>query len=229
MGKRIIIMGSIILCLALGVAGFFYLKQDKNDNTTDLLQEEITLSEKIMNVTSIEEYEKLTKSIENESVIGEDRSGATIEEFILFHENATITYYFDSDGSVKEFEAWFYFNEGPEENSLPEEITIDELRDKTEGVLQGFCKMFGVNNLPDLYLTRDDGTFEKIESVDSYQTILDGTAWIDFSVRDEAGTYWTIRINSEGNLCTVDIWRYFNVEEYKDYFANVSLYEEKEK
>lgn len=227
--KKRIIIGSIVLCLVLTVAGFFFFKQGQNDDTRDQIQEEVSLYERIMNVTSIKEYEKLTKSIENESVLGEDKSGATIEEYVLFHENATITYYFDADGNVKEFETWLYFNEGPEENSLPEEITVEEMRDKTEGVLKKFCEMFGVKSLPDLYLTLDDGTFEKIEAVDSYQKILDGTAWIDFSVRDEVGTYWTIRIYSAGNLCTVDIWRHFDVEEYKDYFASISLYEEKEK
>lgn len=227
--KKRIIIASIVLCLSLIVAGIFLFKPEKKDDTLELLNNQISLYEKILNITSIKEYEKLTKIIENESVLGNDKSGATVREIDLFHENATITYYFDAKGNVKEFETWFHFNEGSEGNSLPEEITVEELRDKTEGVLKEFCKMFGVLELPDLYLTHIDGTYEKVESTDSYQKMLEGIAWIDFAVRDELGTYWTIRIYSESNLCTVDIWRYFDVEEYKDYFANVSLYEEKEK
>ena len=229
MKKRIIITGLIVICIALAVAGIFFFKKDKKNEAKDSIDKEISLYEEILNVSSLKEYEKLTKSIENESVLGEDKSGATIEEFALFHENAVITYYFDVEGNVREFETWFHFNEGPEENSLPEEITVEELRDKTEGVLKAFCKMFGVLELPDLYLTHSDGTYEKIESIDSYQKMIEGIAWIDFSVRDESGTYWTIRVYSESNLCTVDIWRYFDTEGYKDYFANISLYEEKEK
>lgn len=227
MKKRIIIIGTVTLCLILMFVIVFVVRKDKRGTTTNDVSDEVAIGIKIINISSMEEYKELANTVEYTCVLGQDEAGASIYGFELFHESANITYYFDSDGNVEEAGIYFLFNEDDEIGSEPKEITPQELKYKTEGVLTEFCRLFEVYSLPDLYMSHNDGTFEKVESADSYQVIIDGGGSLDFSVRDATGSYWILRVYCEEKLCVVDIQRYFNVEEYKDYFANISLYKEK--
>ena len=86
--------------------------------------------------------------------------------------------------------------------------------------------MFDFSDIPDIYLTNQDGTFTLVEDNANFKNLADGLSYLTFSIRDESGYLWELSLYSNDGLVTANIRKYFNVEETLGYIANISLYEE---
>ena len=77
-----------------------------------------------------------------------------------------------------------------------------------------------------MWIDNEDGTFTLVENAASFQGLIDGSSYLQFSIRDQAGCYWELNVYANEGLISANLRKYFNVEETLEYVANISLYEE---
>ncbi len=230
--KNVIILLICVLILLGAVALFWFFGNNEKevDNLSSLNSQTDTpwAEQKILtNIRSVDEFKSILSNESFEYELATDNSGGSIYGVDFLGNNTYITYYFDKEGKTSDFSWTYYLNMIEDEDTYEiEEINFDLLAEKTYTAVEGFCSMFDFNAKVDLYLTNNDGTFTKIESNENFRTILDEQSYLDFSIRDVDGYYWLMRVSYNGELAYVNIYKYFDVQMYLGYEANISLYEE---
>lgn len=227
-GVNIIAILAIILVLVVvGIILAIVLSKQKAPDGADLPaygQEDRSMLE----LESREAFLAYSEEGEYECVMATDMPFGSIFDVPLMEQRAVVTYQFDEQGKTTELRAFYYLNSEFSEDEVQEiwEITVGELSDATIGAVESFCGMFGCTEIPDIYLTNNDGTFTKIEEDTDFQAIADGSSELRFGIRDEEGYFWELTVRLNGELYVVAVDKYFNVEEMLPYVADISLYEE---
>lgn len=231
MKKKILFFISILLVIAIVIVGVFFIKKGETDSSNITDNKENEVQKTVTELLSIEEVEKFAKENKIEYNMGLDKSGATLCNASLLDEHYNITYFFDGNGKSTELSINSILNATVDENDFILEITditADSLSQKVWKIIYSLCDMLNCTLTTNLYLSNDDGTFTAIETEQDFQRIIDGTAFLSFSVRDKDGMYWVLRVSSNDSLISMQINKYFDKNQYIDYFANISLYEEEE-
>lgn len=180
-----------------------------------------------LHLETIEQFSEFAESGEYECHLGNDQSGGSIYHVSILGQDAVVTYYFDDKGKTTDFEAFYYLNADIEnlDSITVNDISLEEISDLCQETVSRFCLMFECVDVPDIYLSNQDGTFTLIENAANFQSLADGLSYLAFSIRDESGYLWELNLYSNEGLITANVRKYFNVEETKNYIANISLYE----
>lgn len=227
MKKKIIVYLLVVIFLLIGVGILFLLpRTDKGNEDSLNNKEEIAMQLLVTDIKSTEEFDTFVDKYKYQFGMVDDKSVASIYDVSFLGENSYATFYFDSNGKTTDLSLFYYLNAVEKNDEFDiTELSLEDLADKSRAAIEKFCKMFDCDFSTDLYLANNDGTFTKVESDENFQTIVDRTSYLDFSLRDKNGYYWLLRISYEENLAVVNISKYFNIDEYKDHVANISLYE----
>ena len=221
------ILGVVLALIAVAIVLVIILKEPAPVDNTDESKPDV-LGYSALHLETIEQFSKFAEQGEYECHLGDDRSGGSIYHVPVLGQDAVVTYYFDAQGKTTDFEAFYYLNADivnlDEITSV--EISLEELADLCREMVGRFCLMFDFSDIPDIYLTNQDGTFTLVEDNANFKNLADGLSYLTFSIRDESGYLWELSLYSNDGLVTANIRKYFNVEETLGYIANISLYEE---
>ena len=230
MKKGINIFVIIAIVLGLIVAGVllaYFLRKPASTEISAVSKQDM-FGASALHIETIDQFTKFSEDGNYECHLGNDRSGGSIYKVPVLGQEAVVTYYFDAQGKTTDFEAFYYLNATIEnlDSITINEVTEEELASLCRDTVGRFCLMFGCDSVPDMYITNQDGTFTLVENTTSFQSIADGLSYLKFSVRDENGYYWELTLYSNDGLITVNVRKFFNIEETLGYVANISLYEE---
>lgn len=230
MKKNVNIIAILAIALAViivGVALFLFLRKPATLDDTKVSKQD-ALGYSALHLETIEQFSEFAEQGKYECHLGNDRSGGSIYNVPVLGRYAVITYYFDEQGKTKDFEAFYYLNADMVglDNVNTYDVSIEELAEMCNETVSNFCMMFDCNTDVDVYLSNDDGTFTLAENAESFQGLIDGNSYLQFSIRDQSGYYWELNIYANECLFTANVRKYFNVEETLEYIANISLYEE---
>ncbi len=222
----------VIIAVALGLIAvvavlmIFLGKPAPVDNDAGVNQD--VLGYPALNLETIDQFSEFAKDGGYECHLGDDRSGGSIYHIPVLGQDAVVTYYFDSNGTTTDFEAFYYLNADiiDPESITANEVSLEEIADICRETVSRFCLMFGCSVVPDMYLTNQDGTFTIAEGDESFQGLVEGVSYLTFSIRDENGYFWELSLYANDGLISANIRKFFNVEETLNYIANISLYEE---
>lgn len=218
-----IVLGLIAAAVVLVI---FLRKPATVDNNNGTKQDVLGYS--ALHLETIDQFSEFAKKGEYECHLGSDRSGGSIYHVPVLNQDAVVTYYFDAQGNTSDFEAFYYLNADivnlDEINAV--EVSLEDIADLCRETVGRFCLMFDCSDVPDMYLTNEDGSFTLVEDNASFQSLADGLSYLTFSIRDENGYLWELSLYANDGLVTANIRKYFNVEETLGYIANISLYEE---
>lgn len=226
MKKRILIIILIILIVATIIGGIIFLTGDKKNNGDEAENTE-TLS--ILDISTVSEYEAFTKSLKNEHGITNDKLYATIFDFDFLGETATITYSFDGDGNIYEYDVYVDLIstvEGLEEGQEIPKPSAEELKTRTEEILTSFCKMYGCELPENIYVYNNDGTFSDCKDISAYQNLADEVGFLCFTLRDIEGSFFEFTMSYSEGLYSGTLTKHYDKDNYMEYVANISLYDE---
>ncbi len=228
MKKRILIILSIIMVVAVIVCGILFFSGDKNNsNDKDEVNSPETVS--ILDISTVSEYEELVKTLKNETGITNDKLFATIYNFEFLNQTATITYSFDDKGNAYEYVAYFNLlstRDGVEEGDEIPKPSAEQLEKKSNEVLTSFCKMFGCELPENIYVYNDDGTFFESKELSAFQNIVDEKGFLCFTLRDSQGSFYEFTMTYTQGLYSGTLTKHYDKDDYIDYVANISLYDE---
>lgn len=227
-GVNIIAILAIVLAvIAVGVVLFLFLRKPATPDDTKVSKQD-ALGYSALHLETIEQFSEFAEQGKYECHLGNDRSGGSIYNVPVLGRYAVITYYFDEQGNTKDFEAFYYLNADivDLDNINTYEVSTEELAEICRETISNFCTMFDCDTDAAVYLSNEDGTFTLVENAASFQGLIDGTSYLQFSIRDQAGFYWELNVYANEGLISANLRKYFNVEETLEYVANISLYEE---
>ncbi len=104
------------------------------------------------------------------------------------------------------------------------EYTASELNRSMHNVLEKLCEMNGTALEDRFFIFEQDDVLDN-GSNESYQKIINGTAHIEFSIKDANGYYW--KINSEvmnDGAVFLMINKFYDTEAYSNEVPNIDLY-----
>lgn len=216
----------VVIAVAIVLAVGFFRKPAASGNISGSLKDALGYS--ALHLETIDQFSEFAKKGEHECHFGNDRSGGSIYGVPVLGQNAVVTYYFDAQGKTTDFEAFYYINADIINLDSVEvkDTSLEDIADLCRETVGRFCMMFNCSEVPDLYLRNQDGTFTLIENTTNFQSLIDGSSYLKFSIRDENGYLWELSLYANEGLITANIRKYFNVKETLDYLANISLYEE---
>ena len=221
------ILIAVVVLVIVGVVLAVVLKKPAEDQAQSGGMGGVDLGEKVLHLTTIDEFRQYAESGNLECSLGTDMSGGSIYKVPLLGEQTMVTYYFDAQGNTTDFEAFYFLNADitAMENLEIKAMTTEELSKKAWEVIDNFCLMFGCSPDADIYLTNHDGTFTLLENEAGFQAVAEGNSDLMFSIRAKDGYFWELTIAAAEGLVSVNICKYFNLEESLNYVANISLYE----
>ncbi len=233
--KKILMIAGIVVLLAIVLAGIYIFTAKDKSKQPNLGQggagtvgEEANqyMALNFATVSDLEEYVAKNKCTYD---MPATKEGATIEGFPFGDYTATVTYAFDKQGKATQLSAWYMLNADiVEEELVVKSLTVEQFEEAVIKNLNLFCNVLEYELSADLYKSNADGTFTQIKQTEDYQSVMNGESGLDFSIRGRDGCFWILRIVADGDLYTAEIEKYYDVEKYLDYVANISLYEEKE-
>lgn len=232
MKKKIIIGISTILILTfIGVLVFvlFSNKEKPSDEVNETLTsvEEESLEKKIFSLIN---YDDLTALVAAENLDAHyffDNTLAEIGEFVFLGSSSEMSITLDDKGNLETIEVYSQIYDSSKFSSNENGRTIEEdVYDECRGIIINFVRLFGAQYTHDLQLTNYDGTFSKVDEAKDMADIINGKSYINFAVRDKNGNYYVMNIVWFESVLEVNIVKYYDVEGYIDYFADISLFEE---
>lgn len=231
MKKRILIILLIILVVAAIVCGIIFFTGDKNNSNNDNSKDEVNSPEtvSILDIHTVSEFEALSKTLENETGISNDKLLATIFDFEFLNETATISFSFDDKGNAYEYAAYFKLLsslEGVKEGDEIPKPDAEKLQKKSNDVLTSFCKMFDCELPENIYVYNNDGTFSECKDLSAFQNIADEKGYLCFTLRDYEGSFYEFVMTYEQGLYLGTLTKHYDKDSYIDYVANISLYDE---
>lgn len=228
MKKRILIILLIIVVVVAIVCGAIFFTGDKNNNNgKENVNSPETVS--ILDINTVSEFEELSKTLENETGIANDKLLATIFDFEFLNEKATISFSFDDKGNAYEYAAYFNLLSSLEGIKEGEEIPkpdAEKLQKKSTEVLTAFCKMFDCELPDNIYVYNNDGTFSDCKDISAFQNIVDEKGFLCFTLRDSQGSFYEFVMTYEQGLYSGTLTKHYDKDSYIDYVANISLYDE---
>lgn len=146
----------------------------------------------ILNTNTLDEINK--KSKEDNLTVSNYEEGLLIEGYDMFNIGMNVFVDLNSDKSVRRFKCEGY----PFVGSNGEKIAVsaEELKTKSLAALKSFSDRFHTT-YDSFYIieTPDNAVMHKLdkESLESYQAVIDGKAWLELSIKDKNGDIWLFR------------------------------------
>lgn len=225
MKKKVLIVVCILFVLIIvGALILAFVRGNKNIATkTEQLEK------KVISINSYDDFDELVGDEGLNVFYSEDETVANAVDFDFWNSTSEMTIFFDAEKNIESFNIYVplcNISELSTENSGGK--IEDQVYDVCRETINNFSKLFGLQYTENIQLTNYDGTFCVVESMDDITGLLNEESYINFAVRDKNGHYYILRISLFESTLEVEIIKYFDVDEYKDYIANISLYEEKE-
>lgn len=219
------ILGVIMICLV--VVGVLLVVHTKNKEHIAIKTE--SFEKKIISITNYDDFKKLVRKEDLEVYYSEDKTVASAMNFNFLASPSEMTINFDSKENINSFHIYIPLcdlSEVSGENSSAS--TEEEVYGLCKESINTFAKLFGVQYTEMLRLVTYEGDFLDIEEPGDMAPLLSEEAYINFAVRDESGYYYILRIITFESALEAEVIKYFDVTQYEDYVADISLYEEKE-
>lgn len=224
MKKKIFVVCVLLVLIVAGV--FIFTLTRKNDSAT---AERESFEQKLISISNFAEFDDLVSDRKLNVFYSKDKKEATLMEFSFWSSNSEMAVYFDEESNVESFRLYvpaYDFSEWSPENS--DGKIEGRVYDACQKTIDDFSGLFGVNYDQSMRLTNYDGTFSDVESADDIVRLINGDSYINFAVRDQNGYYYVMQIILFESMLEVEIMKYLDVNEYMNYFANISLYENEE-
>lgn len=171
---------------ALRIFGFVSQNGNKAENPSSP-----TEINDILNTNTLDEINKKAK--EDGLKVSNTNGVTVIDGYKLFGFESGVIADLNTDKSVRRFECEGYpFTDYTEETK----ISAEELKAKSLAALKSFSDRFHTT-YDSFYIieTPDNAVMHKLdkESLESYQAVIDGKAWLELSIKDKNGDIWLFR------------------------------------
>lgn len=229
--KKIVIIAVSVLVLVLGTIGVILFmngrEEGKKGNEDESSVSESILENSIFAIRTREQLETVCEdndlSFKDEET-DEGEAYTTIYDLQSFGEMSQYYFEFDEQSSVQSVEAYIILFGYEEDNPhQPKAFTAAELNTKIHEVLGDFCEMHGVQLEDRFYIFSDETMLDNSEDA-SYEQIMEGTACLEFSLRDGLGYYWSITSQTmyDGSVFLM-IDKFYDMETYVDMITNITV------
>ncbi len=179
----------IVLLLAgaaLRIVGFVSKDGSKAENPSSPTE--------INDILNTDTLDEINKKAKEDGLTVSNTDGVTvISGYKLFDFESMVIADLNTDKSVRRFECEGYpFTDYNDETK----ISAEELKTKSIAALKSFSERFGTT-YDSFYIieTPDNEIMHKLdkESLESYQAVIDGKAWLELSIKDKNGDIWLFR------------------------------------
>ncbi len=143
-----------------------------------------------------------------------------------FGHTSQFSYSFDRDANVDSVAVYMLLHGDANDNETPiEPCSAEELQKKCVDALGHLCKMHGVelqNNF--LILDYEQYTQMDVTQTESFQKIIDGEAYLEFTMMDQSGCFWMVYSDCMPNgAIFLRIEKYWDSSDYSDMVPNVTV------
>lgn len=209
------VLGVVLIVTGAALRIFCSFSGKKAEKKENAPKTEVT---DILNASTGEEIKKIAQ--ENGFKVLDTESGIEVDGYKLFGYEAFISVTLNSDNSVKEFvcESYPYLTEI---NNTEEDLKIstEDLKSKSLKTLEKFSGRFNTS-YDKFYIIEKpkegrQNYYDK-NSLDSYQAIINGDAWLELSIKDKNGDIWLYREHGDLLFGVIfKLYRTVNSEETK--------------
>lgn len=226
MKKKVLIV--VFSLFILIIASVLILVLTRNDDHSTIKIEQ--LEQRVIAISNYKEFHKLVSDEGWNVFYSEDKTVANIIDFDFWNSTSEMTILFDAEKNIESFNLYFPLCDIYELSSGNGDSSIEnQVYDVCRETINNFSQLFGIQYTENMQLTNYDGTFCVVESADDITGLINEESYINFTVCDKKGYYYIMQISLFESTLEVEIIKYFDVDKYKDYVANISLYEKKEK
>lgn len=202
--KLLIIVIAAVLVLGAVVTCFFLFRGDEGSSQTpnngDSLASDNEVSEKDnwLTVDTIPKLEALAKK--NNITIELDVEDAYVGGLPFAEGDASYNYKFDSDKKIVGLSIGHILVGSIEadDNYTMEEIDAQELSKRVRAVFDWISEFLSVQIGNKFYIIANEGDLLPVEDENSYQRIIEGTAFLELRILDVDGSVWIMVIESIG-------------------------------
>lgn len=202
--SKLLIIIATVLVLGAVVTCFFVFRGDDGSSQTpnngDPTASNIEVSEKVnwLTVDTLPKLEALAK--EFNATIEIDVEDAYVGGLPFAEGDASYNYKFDSDRNIVGLSIGHILVGSIEEDNkyTMEEIDAQELSERVRGVLDWITELLNVKIGNKFYIIANEGDILPVEDENSYQRIIEGTAFLELRILDVDGSVWVLEIESIG-------------------------------
>ncbi len=181
-------LGIVLLLAGAALRIFGFVSKDGSKTENPSSPTEIN---DILNTDTLDEINKKAK--EDGLTVSNTDGVTVISGYKLFGFESGVIADLNTDKSVRRFEC-----EGHPftDYTWETKISAEELKTKSIAALKSFSERFGTT-YDSFYIieTPDNEIMHKLdkESLESYQAVIDGKAWLELSIKDKNGDIWLFR------------------------------------
>ncbi len=195
--KILLIIISVVLILGIACTVFFVF--GRNTQTQHSPGEDINIEKQIdkvdwLSVSTTAELEELASK--NDKTIEYDLEYAYVSELPFGSSVASYSYKFDSEKNIIGLNVGCVIvgSTETEEAFMMDEIDAQELNNRVIAVMDWVSDNLNVVIGNEYYIITDEGEILDITDVDSYQSIIDGSAFWELRILDTDGSVWVMTI-----------------------------------
>lgn len=195
--KKVIIIVSILLVAGLiGASFLIFGGRDDSQQNYKGDSSEVTLTEKDnwLTVDTIPKLEELVKK--NKLEIELDSEYAYVPKLPFGDGDASYNYKYNSDGSIIELSIGHVLVDSTESNgsNIMENIDAQELLNRINVVKEWIREFLNVDIGNRFYIFSYDGSILSIDEMDSYQKILNGSAFMESRILATDNSVWVLNV-----------------------------------
>ena len=203
MHKNKIIMIIISVVLSIGIVGAgLFLFREKNDSQQMLNNnsstDEISQNDNWLTVDTVAKLEGLAKKIGVS--VEYDTENIYVSDLPFAEGDASYCYKYDEDKKITGLSIGYVLVTSTEdgEEFTMEKIEAQELSNRVKTVMDWITEMLKVKVGNQVYIISSDGEILSVEEVNSYQKIIDGTAFLELRIYDTDDSVWVLNIELIG-------------------------------
>ncbi len=214
--KRLILILVLIIIVILGSVVVI-------TNISNNKKQEKTVEESMFSINNAEQINDVCKDFDLKYEINSDLN--YVYDVPCFNERAQFCYSMEENQVLSINCALMLFGYEKDDPDTPVKYTNAELKKSINSVLDKFCEMHGVS-LDDRFFIFEETKLLDNKSDDSYKKIMNGTAHIEFGLRDANDYYWTIKSEKmDDGVIFLMINKYYDKEAYSENVPNIYVEE----
>lgn len=191
--KLFIIIISILFIVGLIVV-FISLNKEETKNKDDITSQETVLDINWFRASSVSELKDFAKKTDKK--IEANGSDIYVSDLTFGESTATYNYRVDSNDTIIGLNVGALLVSSKEENGefVMEDVSAQELSDRINILLGWISDTLDVTIADNFYIFSENGEMLSIENEESYQQILDGTAYVELRILDADGSVWILYV-----------------------------------
>lgn len=201
MKRRLIIIASIVLIACIACALFFILRekeeyqQSPNGGATET---QLTAQDNWLTVDTIPKLEELAKK--NDVEIEYDVEDAYVSDLPFSDGDAFYAYSFNADKQITGLNIGYVIVASTEENEayVMEDIDAEELSGRVKTMMDWISEFLNVQIGSNFYIITNEDDILPVAETNSYQHIIDGTAFLELRILDVDGSVWVLNMELAG-------------------------------